>query len=101
MIIFMENEEMKMNVRLYKLEEDALIDLESICVVSKVYGLKNENEEIVAYGYKIFYGNLVETPMQFEKEDKAELSRFRLIERWNAYLDYRYGSFEEKKEKKK
>ena len=90
-----------MNVRLYEIEDGALIDLERICAVTKVFELRDDNEKTVGWGYKVLFGDMLESPLQFEKKDKAELSRFRLIERWNAYIDYRYEAHDILKEKKK
>ncbi len=79
-----------MNIRLWELDNEDLINLENIESIDHIY--KNE---IKNCQYKYYYFiNMITGAIkkcEYRTEIEAKLARFKLVERWNACLDMIYS----------
>ncbi len=70
-----------MNIRLWELDNGDLINLEKISVIEFI------KEEDSGWYFYIWFNKKCAAVGYFETKDKADLVRFKLVERWNACLD--------------
>ncbi len=72
-----------MNIRLWELDNGDLINLERIEEISKV----KDYQGVMHFYIQIYFKNARIKVEKHDTRDEAKLSRFKLVERWNACLD--------------